>query len=188
MEFERARMANLFAVAQQAGPFGELPTPPPDFDPQVHVSRNDGVQPFFLICERDTVVATLGGDGAIEFHGSSVREHRVGPGDFVYVPAGTPHRIRADAPLVQFRFKARDAGLEATAWYCPACDAELWRREFETEREIPQRVYLEACEEFNAREDLRTCERCGTVHDPVEVSGVRWREIAELLEAERVPT
>ena len=188
MEFERTRIANLFAIAQTAGPYGELPAPPRDFDPQVHVSRNDRLQPFFLICEHDTVVATLAGEGLIEFHDAPVMEHHVSPGDFVYVPAGTPHRIHAQTPLVQIRFKARDAGLEAVAWYCPGCHAELWRREFETASEIPQRVYLEACEEFDARDNLRTCAACGTVHPRLELSGLRWGEIAELLDAERVPT
>ena len=188
MEFERARMANLFGVAQQAGPYGELPTPPLDFDPQVHVSRNDVLQPFFLICEKDSVVATLGGTGDIEFRDAPVREHQVGPGDFVYVPARTPHRIRPETPLVQIRYKARDAGLEATAWYCPACGAEVWRREFDTAAEIPQRAYLEGCVEFNASEDRRRCRQCGAVHGPVDLAGVRWREISELLEAESVPT
>lgn len=188
MDFERTRIANLFEVAQTAGPYGELPAPPSDFDPQVHVSRNERLQPFFLICEHDTVVATLGGQGTIEFRNAPVLEHRIGPGDFVYVPAGMPHRIRPTTPLVQIRYKPRDAGLEAVAWYCPGCGAELQRREFETGGEIAQRVYLEASEEFNVRDDLRTCGRCGTVHDKLDLSGVRWREIAELLDAERVPT
>jgi 3-hydroxyanthranilate 3,4-dioxygenase len=188
MEYERTKLGSLFAAAGQAGPYGELPVPPADFDPQVLVSRNDRVQPFFLVCERDTVVATLAGEGSIEFLDAPVLEQRVGPGDFVYVPAGTPHRIRPTSPLVQYRYKAQHAGLEGVAWYCDGCGAELWRREFDTERTVPQRGYLEACEEFNGKQELRTCASCGAVHDPADVSGTRWAEIASLLEAEQVAT
>ena len=185
IEFERSQFADLFAVARQAGPYGELPAPPADFDPQLHVSRNDCVQPFFLICEHDTVVATLAGEGTIEFRDAPVLEHRVGPGDYVYVPARTPHRICPTSPSVQIRYKALHAGLEAVAWYCPECRTELWRREFETEHEVPQRVYLDACEEFNSRDEFRTCPSCSARHDALDLSGVRWGEIAELLASER---
>ena len=185
MDFERTKIADLFSVAQKAGPYGELPAPPADFDPQIHVSRNEGVQPFFLTCERDSVVTTLSGEGQIEFRDTNVLHFRVAPGDFVYVPAGTPHRIRPEQPMVQFRYKALDPGREVVSWYCPDCNAELWRREFDASSEIPQRIYIEATEEFNRTEELRRCAKCSAVHPVVDVSGTRWAEIAAWLEAER---
>ncbi len=47
MTWERSAIADLFSVAQKAGPYGELPATPAGLDPQIHVSRNEGVQPFF---------------------------------------------------------------------------------------------------------------------------------------------
>ncbi len=185
MDFERTKIADLFSVAEKAGPYGELPAPPADFDPQIHVSRNDRVQPFFLTCERDTVLTTLGGEGQIEFRDTNVLHFRVAPGDFVYVPAGTPHRTRPEGPMVQFRYKALDPGSEVVSWYCPECDVELWRREFDASNEIPQRVYLEATEEFNGNDELRRCAQCNGVHPVVDISGTHWAEIAAWLEAER---
>ena len=185
MEHERSKIADLFSVAHKAGAYGDLPATPADFDPQIHVSRNDGMQPFFLTCERDSVVATLSGEGQVEFRDSNVRHFRVGPGDFVYVPAGTPHRIRTEGPMVQIRYKALDPGRELVSWHCAECSTELWHREFDATRDIPQRVYLEATEEFNGNETLRGCSKCSTIHPVVDVSGTKWAEIADFLEAER---
>ena len=96
MEHERSQIADLFSVGHKAGAWGDLPATPADFDPQILVSRNEGVQPFFLTCERDSLVVTLSGEGFVEFRDSNVLHFRVAPGDFVYVPAGdsAPHPSR----------------------------------------------------------------------------------------------
>ena len=53
----RKRAFNIFQQAREAGPYDEYPVLPAEIDPQLHLSRNDRPQPFFLICERDTVLA-----------------------------------------------------------------------------------------------------------------------------------
>ena len=168
MDYERSTIADLFSVAQKAGPYGDLPATPVGLDPQIYASRNEGTQPFFLTFERDSLVVTMSGEGFVEFRDSNVLHFRVTPGDFVYVPAGTPHRIRAERPMVQLRYKALDPGREVVAWHCPECSTELWHREFDATSEIPQRVHLEAAEEFNANEALRRCTKCTTIHPVVE--------------------
>ena len=173
MEHERSQIADLFSVGHKAGAWGDLPATPADFDPQILVSRNEGVQPFFLTCERDSLVVTLSGDGFVEFRDSNVLHFRVAPGDFVYVPAGVPHRIRAEGPMVQLRFKALHAGSEVVSWHCPECSTELWHREFDSSNEIAQRVYLEATNEFNSNESLRRCATCAATHPVVDVAGTR---------------
>jgi 3-hydroxyanthranilate 3,4-dioxygenase len=157
MEHERGQIADLFSAGHKAGAWGDLPTTPAGFDPQILVSRNEGVQPFFLTCERDSLVVTLSGEGFIEFRDSNVLHFRVAPGDFVYVPAGTPHRIRAEGPMVQLRFKALHAGSEVVSWHCAECSTELWHREFDASSEIAQRVYLEATEFNNNRPRRARC-------------------------------
>jgi hypothetical protein len=87
--------------------------------------------------------------------------------------------------MVQLRYKALDPGTETVSWACRECDTELWRHQFDATSEIPQRAYLRATDEFNAREDLRRCSRCSTVHPSVDISSARWAEIASWLEAER---
>ncbi|HTN81711.1 MAG TPA: hypothetical protein VMK16_18730, partial [Acidimicrobiales bacterium] len=139
MEYERSKIADLFSVAQKAGPFGDLPATPGDLDPQIHASRNEGTQPFFLTCERDTLIVTLSGEGFVDFLDSNVRYFRVTPADYVYVPGGTAHRIRAEGPMTQLRYKALDPGGETVSWCCPECGAELWRRAFDATSETPQR-------------------------------------------------
>ncbi len=185
MEHERSQIADLFSVGHKAGAWGDLPATPADFDPQILVSRNEGVQPFFLTCERDSLVVTLSGDGFVEFRDSNVLHFRVAPGDFVYVPAGTPHRIRAEGPMVQLRFKALHAGSEVVSWHCPECSTELWHREFDSSSEIAQRVYLEATNEFNSNESLRRCATCAATHPVVDVAGTHWDEVAAFLDTER---
>jgi uncharacterized protein with PIN domain len=185
VDYERSKIADLFSVALKAGSYGELPATPGDLDPQIHASRNEGTQPFFLTCERDSLVVTLSGEGVVEFRDSNVRHFRVAPGDYVYVPGGTPHRIRAEGPMVQLRYKALDPGTEAVSWSCPECGTELWRHEFDATSEIPQRAYADATSRFNDNEDLRRCKKCSAAHPAVDVSGTHWDEIAAWLEAER---
>ena len=185
MDYERSKIADLFALAHKAGPYGDLPATPADLDPQILVSRNDSLQPFFLTCERDSLVVTMSGEGSIEFRDSNVLHFRVTPGDFVYVPAGTPHRVRPEGPMVQLRFKALDPGSEVVSWHCPECSTELWHREFDATREIAQRAYLEAVESFNGDDARRRCPKCSAIHPVVDVSGAKWAEIAAWLDAER---
>ena len=51
---------------------------------------------------------------------------------------------------------------------------------------VPQRGYLEACEAFNAGDQVRTCS-CGAVHPRVDLEQFgTWEDIATALEAERL--
>jgi hypothetical protein len=107
------------------------------------------------------------------------------PGDFVYVPAGYASRYSATTPSIQYRYKPEKPGLEAVAWFCPKCDAELHRETWDTSRELSQEGYIRVTSRFNAETALRACKSCGTVHKPVEVSASKWAEIAAELRAEQ---
>jgi 3-hydroxyanthranilate 3,4-dioxygenase len=181
-----ARRPQYDTLAQigQRGAYDEYPIFPPGKDPQLCLSHNDRAQPFHLICEQDTVLAQLSGTGRISFVGGEVRYFDMKPGDFVYVPAGFAHRYTAATPAIQYRYKAEHPGLEAVAWYCPKCAAEIHRETWDTARELPQEGYLRATVRFNADAALRTCKTCGTVHPAVDVSQLRWGDIAKELRAE----
>src|SRR5262245_50074878 len=102
-----ARKTNFdtFSQITRRGPFDEYPIFPPGKDPQLCLRRNVGVQPFHLVCEHDTVLAQMSGLGKVEFIDSAVRDFAMRQGDFVYVPAGVPHRLSADTESVVYRFK-----------------------------------------------------------------------------------
>lgn len=169
------------------GPHDERPLLPEDIDPQIHASRVDRDQPFHLVCEKDSMLVQLAGSASVEFKGSSVNMFPLNPGDFVYVPARTPHRIIAGDDGVYLRYKARDAGLEGVAWYCGKCGSEVFREIWNTRVELPQEAYVRLAGKFNGDDECRTCAECGTVHPQVDVSGMRWAEIAEELRAAPPP-
>ena len=181
---ERRKAFNAFQMAGEFGPYDEIPMLPASIDPQIHLSRNDRPQPFFLICERDTTIAQLSGEAVIEFKDSSVIRHTVSPGDWVYVPAGTPHRIIPRTESIEVRYKAREPGLEGVAFHCEKCGAELVREEWDTAVELPQEGYLRSCQSFNDNEQRRVCARCGAKADPIDLSAFRWGEIARTLRAD----
>jgi 3-hydroxyanthranilate 3,4-dioxygenase len=183
MDFNRKKLVQVFEAAKTCGPYDELPVLVDGRDPQVHVSRNDRPQPFWLICSADTVLAQVTGTATVDLEHSPVRYHRMEPGDLVYLPAGTASRIRPDATSIHVRYKALHPGLEAAAWFCSSCGNEVHREEFDTEDELPQDAYWRACNAFNADVDLRRCGTCGVVHDPVDLTGIRWPEVAEAIRA-----
>lgn len=183
MELSRKRMFHAFKAARDACSYDELPVLRPDVDVQVYLSRNDRPQPFFLICEHDTLLTQLVGDAVLELKYSPVLYHMLEPGDIVYVPGGTPTRVVPTAPSVQLRYKAADAGLEGVAWFCPGCGAEVHRDEFDTAEELPQDAYSRACREFNAKPELRACPSCGAAHPELDLTGIRWPEVADAIRA-----
>jgi hypothetical protein len=183
----RTRFQNVFDLAREIGPWEERPVAPPFADPQVTMSRSAGPQPFFLICAKDTVVLQMTGDADAELRYSGTRRTRLEVGDMIYVPAGTPCRIEPREESVHLRFKAINPGLEGVAWFCPSCDAEVWRYEFNTELQPVQQGYLDGCREFNVDPARRTCGACQTVHPAVDLDGYRWAEIAEELRAAATP-
>jgi len=167
-----------FDEAVGRGPYDEFPMLPAGIDPQIHLSRNDRPQPFFLICEHDTVLVNMSGEGRVAFPEGPVRYHTLTPGDFVYVPAGMPHRILPEGECVQLRYKAEHPGLEGVAWYCEACNAEIAREVWDTALEISQEGYLRACRDFNADASARTCPPCGIAHDAIDLAPFGWETVA----------
>jgi hypothetical protein len=179
---DRERIVALFEAGADAGPYDELPLIPSRIDPQVSLSRNDRPQPFFLACSADSVIAVVAGTGTVEFRWSSVNTFGLEPGDHVYVPARTPHRISAAVDMVQLRYKARPAGLEAIAWFCDRCGSEVHRVTYDADVTIPQSVWAEATQAFNADPAMRRCS-CGTEHPPLDLTGMRFDEVAEAIRA-----
>ena len=181
---DRKRALNVFAAAREAGSYDERPVLPEKFDLQLHLSKNDRPQPFFLICDHDTLLVQMSGQAVVEFKEAPVSSHTTEPGTFVYVPAGVPHRIVPISQSVQLRYKAQEPSMEGVAWYCAACGAEVWRVEWELADELPQEGYQRACEAFNADMAKRRCQYCNCQHPAVDLSGIRWNEIARDLRAE----
>lgn len=180
----RRMMAQAFDHALQRGPYDDYPVLTAGIDPQICLSRNDRPQPFYLICQKDCVLVQMSGKASIRFQGSSVNYFDAVPGDHIYVPAGTPHQIVPVQEAIQYRIKAEHSGLEAAAWYCERCNAELWRFTWDTGRMLPQEGYLLACGRFNAEGSKRRCKACGHEHAALDLTGYRWQEVAkELREA-----
>lgn len=171
------RPTMTWATAPAAGNYGEMPVLGSEIDPQLHLSRNDRPQPFHLICQKDTVVVQMSGKGRLEFADGPTRWYSMDVGDFVYVPGGAATRYVPETPTVQYRYRAREAGAEAVAWYCDTCGSEIARRAFDTATTLPQEGYIAACDWFNADAKNRTC-TCGTVHAPADTAGTRWKDIA----------
>jgi len=169
--------------AAKRGPYDEYPMLPPEIDPQVHLSRNDRPQPFHLICEHDCVLITMTGEGTVHFAEGAVRFWPVESGDFVYVPAGIPHRMVPTRECVQLRYKAAKPGLEAVCWYCDQCGSELHRHVWDTAEQLPQEGYQLACSNHNADADLRRCGTCGHANPTIDLSQFRWAEVAAELRA-----
>lgn len=180
----RKKTFQTFREAKKAGPYDERPMLPDEIDLQVHLSRNDRPQPFFLICEKDTLIAQLAGAGHVEFKGTAVNAHPLVPGDYVYVPAGAPHRLVPDGECVTFRYKPVNPGLEGVAWYCAGCGGEVHRDVWDTAETLPQEGYLDACRRFNADAALRICAKCGAEHPAVDLAPYRWEAIAAEIRAE----
>ena len=163
---ERKRFLDVFELQGDAGPYDERPIVLAHIDPQLHLSRNDRPQPFFLICAKDTVLVALSGDARVEFTDSSVNWHRLLPGDFVYVPAGTPHRIVPSEPSLHLRYKALRPGREGVAWYCERCGTVRHRIEWDAAT-IPQDGYARSCSWYAEHLEGVACATCGLEAPPL---------------------
>jgi hypothetical protein len=181
----RKNRFDTFKEAPQRGPYDEFPMLELGIDPQVHLSRNAIAQPFFLICEQDTVLAQAAGEARVEFRNSSVNYFNMELGDYVYVPGGTPHRIVPKSESIHLRYKAEHPGLEAAAWYSERTGEEISRVTWDCADELPQAAYLRACTAFNGDAKMRTCPTTGAVLPQIDLGPFRWAEIAaEIHEAE----
>jgi hypothetical protein len=180
----RNLMVFSFAAAAKAGPYDERPMLPDSLDLQIHLSKNAQPQPFFLICEHDTVLFALSGTGHVEYKDASVLRHSYAVGDHLYVPAGVPHRIVPQSETIQYRYKLPESELEGVAWYCEGCGGELYREVWEIAAELPQEAYLRIASAFNDDDARRRCTACGTVHPALDLSPYRWAEVARELKDE----
>ena len=182
------RRKNNFDTFKEAAlrqSYDEMPMLELGIDPQLHLSRNRVKQPFFLICEQDTMLAQMSGEARVEFRAGPVRYFDMTVGDFVYVPAGTPHRIVPKTESVHLRYKAEKPGLEAVAWYSEATGQEISRVTWDCAEELSQEAYLRACNAFNADAKLRTCPVSGAVLPAIDLGTFAWEAVAaEIREAE----
>ena len=170
-------MAFSYALAAECGPYDEASVLPESCDIELTLSRNDRAQPFHLICEHDTVIVAMSGSGRIEFKDTSVLYEDYTLGDVIYVPAGTPHRIRPAEESIHHRFKLPESKLEGLAWYCDECAAEIHRDVWSLEDSLPQEGYLRACRGFNENVERRRCKRCRWEHARLDLDGYRWETI-----------
>lgn len=180
MGLRRKKTFGVYREAAKVRAYDERPMLPDGIHLQVFLSRNDHRQPFFLICEKDTLLLVFGGTGRVEFRDTGVLWFPLQPGDHIYIPAGAPTRIDPSPgeELLVLRYKPAEAGLEGVAWYCEGCNAELHRHVFDTATTVPQAGYIEGVEAFNA--DARSCE-CGVEHPSVELDRYRWEQLASEL-------
>lgn len=123
----------------------------------------------------------MSGQASVEFKATSVVSHILEPSDFVYVPAGTPHRLMPHTESVQLRYKATQSGLEGIAWYGSDRGVEVWREECDTAQELPREGCWCACQMFNPNNAKRVCGQCGATPP----TGVRWPEIAAAIRSEQ---
>ncbi len=177
---QRKNAFDTFKDAPARGPYDEMPMLELGIDPQLHLSRNTIPQPFFLICEADSMIVQMAGEARIEFRRSTVLQFDTEPGDFVYVPAGTPHRIVPKSPSIHLRYKAALPGLEAVAWYADGSGEEISRVVWNCAEELPQEGYLKGCSTFNADPKLR-----GGL-PAIDLAPFRWAELVpEIRQAQR---
>jgi 3-hydroxyanthranilate 3,4-dioxygenase len=176
-------MFDTFKEAPARGPYDEMPMLELGIDPQVHLSRNTVPQPFFLICEADSMIVQMAGAARVEFRRSTVNHIDTELGDFVYVPGGTPHRIVPKSPSIHLRYKAALPGLEGVAWYADGSGQEISRIAWNCAEELPQEGYLRACLAFNADPELR-----GGL-PAIDLAPFCWSEVAaEIRAAEAAET
>jgi hypothetical protein len=180
---DRKRFLDIFELQAAAGPYDEAPIVLAHIDPQLHLSRNDRPQPFFLICAKDTMLVALSGEARVEFKDSAVNWHPMLPGDFVYVPAGTPHRIVPSEPSLHLRYKALHPGREGVAWYCERCGTQLHRIEW-NETTIAQDGYARSCRWYAENLAGRACPVCALAAPELTLEGIRWDAIAAALRTE----
>jgi 3-hydroxyanthranilate 3,4-dioxygenase len=174
---KRKNRFDTFKAAPERNSYDEFPMLELGIDPQMCLSRNTVVQPFFLICEQDTVLAQVAGEARVEFRNSSINYFNMVDGDFVYVPGGTPHRIVPKTASINLRYKAEFPGLEAVAWYPDKSDEEISRVTWDCADELPQEGYLRACQAFNADPKMRTAAN-GQVLPPIDLGPFHWAAVA----------
>jgi 3-hydroxyanthranilate 3,4-dioxygenase len=179
----RKKTFQVLREAKKLGAYAEMPMLPEDIQVQLHLSRNDRPQPFHSIFGDDTLLLLMSGGAEVEFRAGAVERFALKPGDCVYVPAGTPHRIVPGEESVVLRYVRQPPGLEAMAWFCEACGGELHRETWDAAAMLSQDMYPVAAARFAADAAARTCKSCGAVHPAPDLAPFRWAETAEEIRA-----
>ena len=179
----RKKTFQVWREAAKLGAYAEMPMLPEDKQVQVHLSRNDRPQPFYLICGKDSLLSLMSGAATVEFRGTAVDRFDLKLGSFVYVPAGAPHRIVPAETSIMLRYKQMNAGLEGVAWYCDDCGAEIHREVWDTAADLSQAKYQEISSRFAADAARRKCPNCGSIHPAPDLEGLPWTEVAHQLAA-----
>lgn len=174
----RRRMLHAFKTAKEVGNYTDAAVLQEAVDPQLYLSRNWLPQPFHFVCAKDTVVTQLSGAASIGLRDSSVNTFRMTVGDIAYIPAGTPHQILPVEEGVFLRYMPLHAGLVGAVWYCPGCEVEVHREEWEHDNDLPPaEFYAKACTRFNEDPQARTCGKCGAVHLAVDLAAYGWKDL-----------
>ncbi len=181
----RKNAFNIFREAKALGSFDEFPLLRPEVDPQLHLSRNSVDQPFHVVCEKDMVIAQINGAARVVFASGAVRYFDLGPGDYVYVPAGHLHRVLTKEPGEQVRYKPREPGVEGIVWTCESCGNEIDRHSWQANAAgspVPcQGQWQLASERHNAEPQRRHCTACGTDNPPVDLTAFRWAAVVDAI-------
>ena len=181
MEFDRKKMVQAFEAAHDCGPYDELPVLRADRDPQLHLSRNDRPQPFFLICSSDTLLAQLAGTRPST---SSTRRFSITGSSPATSCTSRRGRRRASVPRRRRCTSATrrcTRGSKGSRGSATRARQEVHREEFDTAEELSQDGYWRACTTFNADVELRRCPECGEEHERVDLTGIRWPEVAQAI-------
>ena len=179
----RKKTFQVLREAKKLGAYSEMPMLPEDIQVQLHLSRNDRSQPFHSIFGDDTLLLAMSGAAEVEFRAVSVERFSLKPGDCVYVPAGTPHRIVPAHESVMLRYVPQPPGLEAMAWFCEGCGTELHREVWDAAASLSQDMYPAVGARFAADLAARTCKSCGAVHPAPDLVPFRWAEAAQEIRA-----
>ena len=110
----RKKTFQLWREAAKLGAYDEMPMLPEDKQVQVHLSKNDRAQPFYLICGKDTLLSLMSGAAQVEFRGTAIDRFTLKPASFVYVPAGAPHRIVPTVTSIMMRTSRCTLGSRAS--------------------------------------------------------------------------
>lgn len=171
----RRRMLQAFTAAQEIGNYAEMPVMPVDVDPQIMLSRNWEKQPFYVVYEEDTVIALMSGNITVRLRDTNVNHWPMMPGDHVYVPAGTPHRIEPAEESVSIRYIGNDPAYRGAVFACEHCGHELDRLEWQQDLEVDAiAIYAELARRFNEDLEQRSCSICGTVAEEISLERLGW--------------
>lgn len=136
----------------------------PDSDITFMIIRGPNARNDFHVNPTDEIFYQLRGTIRVDVRDDEgVHQRLVHEGDVMLVPAGTPHApLRpADTWGLVLEVPRPPDALDRMQWYCPACDHLLHEVSFDL-ADIETELAV-ALDRVNADEELRTCERCGTV-------------------------